>query len=409
MKKDLCFLCLVFACSFTSAQLTVNPNGNVAVKSDATPLSAISINGAGSTVSDIFVESTDKGIIVRRTGTLPIGDWGIGVAGDAVPASGTYNIGVRGYTVSGSPLGSGRAYGVFGKAGNCTSGYNFGVLGVLDGSASGAGIYGSSDASDWGNSVPGRYAGFFRGNVYVTGSIYAQVLTPSAIPQQSLSPLSRVSATGESVTNKLGQLNTIQYNLEQPDAQNSSRTRSAGDSLTTTSFELSAEEAQAYSKTHYGFVAQELKEVYPDLVYENAQGELSINYIEMVPLLVQSIQELTMEVNNLKSDKALTRAATPKDEETSKYTDTIAPELHQNAPNPFTENTEISFCIPKEAKAAALYIYDMNGKQVDEVVLSQRGEGMITLQGSHLEAGMYLYSLIIDGKLIDVKRMVLTK
>lgn len=51
----------------------------------------------------------------------------------------------------------------------------------------------------------------------------------------------------------------------------------------------------------------------------------------------------------------------------------------------------------------------MNGKQVDEVTLSQHGKGVVTLEGNRLEAGIYLYSLIIDGKLIDVKRMVLTK
>ncbi|MCS2957195.1 hypothetical protein NXX53_08560 [Bacteroides salyersiae] len=49
--------------------------------------------------------------------------------------------------------------------------------------------------------------------------------------------------------------------------------------------------AQIYSRVHYGFIAQELKNEYPNLVYENEQGDLSINYIEMIPLLVQSIQE----------------------------------------------------------------------------------------------------------------------
>lgn len=412
MKKISFFACLAFTCSFASAQLIVNPNGNVAVKSDATPLSPISVNCAGNTESDIYVEPTNRGrgIMVYRTGEEPDGNWGISITGDAIPAPNIFNIGTRGYTVSKYPIRSGRAYGVFGRAGNCTSGHNFGVFGAIDGSEDGAGIYGTSDTSDWGNSVSGRYAGFFRGNVYVTGSIYAQVLIPTATSQQSLSPLSRVSATGVSVTDKLGQLNTVQYNLERPNAQKASMTRSVGDSLETTSSELSVEEAQTYSKTHYGFVAQELKEVYPDLVYENAQGELSINYIEMIPLLVQSIQELTMEVNSLKTDKGLTRAA-PKGEDgsPSEYIDTMIPELFQNTPNPFTENTEIGYAIPEDAKSATLYIYDMNGKQVDEAALSQRGKGTVTLQGSRLEAGIYLYSLIIDGKLIDVKRMVLTK
>ena len=51
----------------------------------------------------------------------------------------------------------------------------------------------------------------------------------------------------------------------------------------------------------------------------------------------------------------------------------------------------------------------MNGKQINQFVLSQRGMGAVTIEGSQLEAGMYLYSLIVDGTVIDVKRMILTK
>lgn len=412
MKKNLCFVCLLFACPFISAQLMVNPNGNVAVKSGATPLSAISVNGNGNTASDVFVESTKRGIVVHRTGKALNGGWGIGITGDAAPDGESFNIGTRGYTVAGSPLGGGRAYGVFARAGNCTSGYNFGVLGALDGSVNGAGIYGTSDVYDWGEYVPGRYAGFFRGNVYVTGGIYGQLLTPTAISQQNLSPLSRASAADVSVTDKLRQLNSVRYNLEHPAAQPVSRVRSAGDSLAIASFELSVEEAQTYSKAHYGFVAQELREVYPDLVYENAQGELSINYIEMIPLLVQSIQELAMEVNNLKSNKGLTRAVVSKDgdeDPSSEFRDIIAPELFQNMPNPFTDNTVIRYIIPQDIQKANLLIYNMSGKQIEQFTLSQKGEGSVTLAGSKLEAGMYLYSLIVDGNVIDVKRMILTK
>lgn len=85
------------------------------------------------------------------------------------------------------------------------------------------------------------------------------------------------------------------------------------------------------------------------------------------------------------------------------------PELFQNLPNPFTETTEIRYRIPQDSQSAILYIYNMNGKQVDAIALTQKGDGKITLQGSSLEAGMYLYALMIDNKQIDVKRMILTK
>lgn len=69
----------------------------------------------------------------------------------------------------------------------------------------------------------------------------------------------------------------------------------------------------------------------------------------------------------------------------------------------------IKYIIPQDAQKANLLIYNMSGKQIEQFTLSQKGEGSVTLAGSQLEAGMYLYSLIVDGNVIDVKRMILTK
>lgn len=51
----------------------------------------------------------------------------------------------------------------------------------------------------------------------------------------------------------------------------------------------------------------------------------------------------------------------------------------------------------------------MNGTQLKNYSITQRGKGSITIQGSEFTAGMYLYALIADGKVIDTKRMILTK
>lgn len=88
--------------------------------------------------------------------------------------------------------------------------------------------------------------------------------------------------------------------------------------------------------------------------------------------------------------------------------DKLESELFQNTPNPFSDNTVIKYVIPQDAQNANLLIYDMNGKQIEQFVLTQKGMGSIVLEGSYLEAGMYLYSLIVDSKVIDVKRMILT-
>lgn len=85
-----------------------------------------------------------------------------------------------------------------------------------------------------------------------------------------------------------------------------------------------------------------------------------------------------------------------------------ASQLYQNTPNPFNKSTAISFYLGQKAKQATLFIYDMQGTQIKRFEIDQRGEGKIALQAGTLKAGMYLYSLIVDGKEIDMKRMQIT-
>lgn len=49
------------------------------------------------------------------------------------------------------------------------------------------------------------------------------------------------------------------------------------------------------------------------------------------------------------------------------------------------------------------------GKQIEKIRINERGLGSVTIQGSGLSAGMYLYSLIADGEEVATKRMILTK
>jgi len=56
-----------------------------------------------------------------------------------------------------------------------------------------------------------------------------------------------------------------------------------------------------------------------------------------------------------------------------------------------------------------IYIYNMSGMQIKSISIPEKGYGTITINGSDLQAGMYLYTLIVDGKEVDTKRMILTK
>lgn len=54
---------------------------------------------------------------------------------------------------------------------------------------------------------------------------------------------------------------------------------------------------QTRCKRHYGFMAQDFP--IPDLVFEK-EGDMGIDYIEIIPFLVRAIQELQEQINELK-------------------------------------------------------------------------------------------------------------
>lgn len=298
---------------------------------------------------------------------------------------------------------------MFGDAGNTTEGYNYGVYGQLSGDQKGAAIFGTLDPYD--AYVPGRYAGYFAGDIKVTGTIYGSVLsvgaTVNAVSAQT-ALTTNAASDNSPVTDRLTQLAPVQYSLNTPVMTASAETDTANTIRT-----MSAMEIQHLQKPHYGMVASELKEVLPELVYEGQNGELCINYIEMIPLLVQSIKELKAEITALQGGNnggiiMMSRAAGAATgiEESTALT---IPMLKQNNPNPFTENTVIEYALPETVQTANLHIYDMNGTQIEQIALTERGESSVTVNGGQLSAGMYLYSLIADGKVIDTKRMILTR
>jgi trimeric autotransporter adhesin len=83
--------------------------------------------------------------------------------------------------------------------------------------------------------------------------------------------------------------------------------------------------------------------------------------------------------------------------------------LFQNDPNPFASSTEIQMELPEVTRHASLIIYNLEGKQLKNIQVKERGATTIKISGSEFNPGMYLYALIADGKVVDTKRLILTK
>ncbi|MGL5889050.1 MAG: T9SS type A sorting domain-containing protein, partial [Bacteroidia bacterium] len=155
-------------------------------------------------------------------------------------------------------------------------------------------------------------------------------------------------------------------------------------------------------------------------------GIYSVNYGAITPLLVEGMktqqdqiaaQEQKITTQQAEIDLLRTEIAAMKGNTTVNRDGVQAPlevnpslgVLQQNVPNPFNQQTVINFTVAENAGVATMAIYDLNGRQIRAEQLNQRGKGQYVINANELAPGMYIYTLIVDGKAADSKRMIVTE
>jgi hypothetical protein len=160
-----------------------------------------------------------------------------------------------------------------------------------------------------------------------------------------------------------------------------------------------------------GVIAQELKEVFPELVTEGPGGYNYVNYTGLIPVLLQAAKEQQKQIDELKA-LVQTLAANTNSETGSRLvilSDKNIVVLNQNIPNPFAESTVISYNIPANVTSAQIVFTTAEGKIIKTVDVREKGQGQLNIFANDLSSGAYLYSLIIDGKPLYTKRMIKTE
>ena len=181
---------------------------------------------------------------------------------------------------------------------------------------------------------------------------------------------------------------------------------------------------------HTGFIAQDVEKTAMKLGYDfsgvdkpkdDSKSFYGLRYGDFVVPLVKAVQELSGKndsmvavVSQLKDSLAQMNDRLTKIEQSlglgnSSAVSLNSAKLFQNAPNPFNQSTHISYYIPQSSGNATIMVTDINGRNIKSVPITATGNGQISLQTAQLTAGTYVYSLYIDGNLIDTKKMVLTK
>ena len=230
------------------------------------------------------------------------------------------------------------------------------------------------------------YAGYFSGSVRVTGTLTAAAVTTTSDERlkDDLKDIQPAEA------DKLLRLRPVSYKFKSDDSTHY----------------VYCKEAKEMHVRHYGLVAQELQEVFPDMVYDTGDGYLSVNYIELIPLLIQTIQKQQEQIDELTKIIGSNENRVKHNSNANTQASAI---LYQNTPNPFSSATEIGYYIPTTVQKAELIIYNMSGEQIVSYPINDFGNGSVTITANTLSAGMYMYALIVDEQLIDTKRMILTK
>lgn len=249
---------------------------------------------AGSTSSNLSPGSA-SGVLGNSTGTSPgvagfssggFGVYGTSTTGTAIEGDGYGSaIGVRGTSPNGtgvSGYSSGGGVGVYGASMNSVgvTGFSSAYLGVYGVSYSSHGVYGSSSSANgvWGTSTTanGVYA-------IIPSTGYAAIYGDSSGSGTTWAGYfnGRVSATAY-VTRSDARLKTDVQSLQSglPELIR----------LRPVTYKLKADGPNG--TTQIGFIAQEIQHIYPNIVQTDKRtGMLSVNYTELLPVVVKALQE----------------------------------------------------------------------------------------------------------------------
>ena len=151
---------------------------------------------------------------------------------------------------------------------------------------------------------------------------------------------------------------------------------------------------------------------------QNLSGSLNGNTIKIdidngssaqidLSSLLENIYEI-LETQANKIEELETELATLRDiHENDKPTNVSSAQLFQNIPNPTKGNTKLSYYLPNNTPNAQILISDSKGVRIKTISNLQIGTNSININANELSAGTYLCTLVVSGKIINTKKMLI--
>lgn len=187
-----------------------------------------------------------------------------------------------------------------------------------------------------------------------------------------------------------------------------------------TSYDFAADKIPAdyLAGKQVGFIAQEMKEVMPELVKTDAEGMMSVNYIGVIPVLVEALKEqhevieeketriaaLEVQNNELKDRLARIEAALGI---ASDRQETPAANTAVASPNPTSGIVTISLNNTTSAKSVTVKIMDNAGREIAS--RNAAGASSVQFDLTQCTSGVYVAQVIADGKVVSTNKVQLVK
>ena len=178
-----------------------------------------------------------------------------------------------------------------------------------------------------------------------------------------------------------------------------------------------------------GFLAQEVDAAAQKANYDFSGVDkngtiLALRYAEFVVPLVKAVQELNAKaeaqqklidalLNAKPANPATETGSDQRQEQSIVLTGMNNAYLGQNSPNPFSDETSIDYYIPEslfcDNGSCHIIFYDHLGRTIQETTVLKSGYGKINVGTRNLVDGVFTYKLLVNGEVIDVKKMVFHK
>lgn len=297
-----CFMLLLFLSGFclkSIGQIKVFSNNYVGINYNTTPLSRFVLNSGGLAGYQAYFYNPNISTTGSALATISEKGTGsnthiMGHLSQTSIGSSNYLYGIKSVAYSSTAYSTGRTYGIYGLAGNASTGYNYGVYGSLLGTRYGAAVFGAINGLG-DVALTAQFAGYFRGDVKCENIMYATQFLP--ISDEKL----KTNITDLDPTDALSNISKInpkKYNLKQFQVN-----QIASDTVSVKNYYNESD--QLFTKAKYGILAQELQKVYPDLVYEDHSGSLSVDYIGLVPIMIKAMQAQQTKISDLEDKVAV--------------------------------------------------------------------------------------------------------